>query len=127
LRGGHGDTSGDKVPSYYGQIEAAEDTVKLMDALKLPSCHIVAMSTGTTIATQIAISYPDRVLSLFLVSHLCLKIPAEVADGHREIYKLWASAFPDGSTVLTDIIYEAIFGGSQYMFSNPQLSPLVTA
>lgn len=30
MRGGHGKTSGDKVPSHYGQDEAAEDIVKLM-------------------------------------------------------------------------------------------------
>ncbi|KIK69163.1 hypothetical protein GYMLUDRAFT_188693 [Collybiopsis luxurians FD-317 M1] len=127
LRGGHGGTTGDKVPSHYGQTEAAEDTMKLMDALDLPPCHLVGMSTGTVIATQLAVSYPDRVLSLFLVSHLCLKIPPEVAEGHQEVYDLWASAFPDASTVLTDTLYEAGFGNSQYMFSNPQLSPLVSA
>ncbi|KAF9064737.1 Alpha/Beta hydrolase protein [Rhodocollybia butyracea] len=127
LRGGHGDTSGDKVPPYYGQVEAAEDTIRLMDALELPACHLVGMSTGTIIATQLAVTYPDRVLSLFLVSHLCLEIPPEVADGHLEICELWTSAFPDASTVLEDVVYEAGFGNSQYMFSTHQVSPLVTA
>lgn len=86
------------------------------------------MSTGATIATQLAISYPNRVLSLFLISHLCLEIPSEVAEGHREVYDLWISAFPDPSTVLMETVYEAGFGNAQYMFSNPsQLSPIVTS
>ncbi|KIK50303.1 hypothetical protein GYMLUDRAFT_182934 [Collybiopsis luxurians FD-317 M1] len=127
LRGGHGDTTGSEVPLYYGQTEAAEDTIKLMDALDLSACHLVGMSTGTVIATQLAISYPERVLSLFLISQLCLKIPPEVAEGHQEVYDCWSSAFPDASTVVTDLVHEAVFGNSQYMFTNPRLSPLVSA
>ncbi|KAJ3795383.1 Alpha/Beta hydrolase protein [Lentinula aff. detonsa] len=127
LRGGHGGTTGDRVPTHYGQAEAAEDTIKLMDALHLPPCHFVAMSSGTTIAVQVAVTEPERVLSLFLISHLCLEIPPEIAEGHQEVYDLWASAFPNESTVLIDTIYDAGFGNSQYMFTTPQLSPLVTA
>ncbi|KIK60925.1 hypothetical protein GYMLUDRAFT_167349 [Collybiopsis luxurians FD-317 M1] len=115
LRGGHGDTTGDKVPSNYGQIDAAEDMINLMDALGLPACHLVGMSTSTLIATQLAVSHPDRVLSLFLMSQLCLEIPPEVAEGHQEVYDHWASAFPNAWTVLTDRIYEAGFGNAQYI------------
>lgn len=67
-------------------------------------------------------------LSLFLISHLCLEIPSEVAEGHLEVYDLWVSAFPDSSTVLMETVYEAGFGNAQYMFTNPsQLSPIVTS
>ncbi|GAW03056.1 alpha beta hydrolase fold protein [Lentinula edodes] len=127
LRGGHGGTTGDRVPFRYGQVEAAEDTMRLMDAIKLPPCHLVAMSSGTTIAVEIAVTQPERVLSMFLISHLCLEIPLEVAEGHEEVNEIWASAFPDESTVKEDAIYDAGFGNIQYMFSNPKLSPLVTA
>ncbi|KAJ4488698.1 Alpha/Beta hydrolase protein [Lentinula edodes] len=135
LRGGHGGTTGDRVPFRYGQVEAAEDTMRLMarisgsttDAINLPPCHLVAMSSGTTIAVEIAVTQPERVLSMFLISHLCLEIPLEVAEGHKEVYDIWASAFPDESTVKEDAIYDAGFGNIQYMFSDPKLSPLVTA
>ncbi|KAJ4483868.1 Alpha/Beta hydrolase protein [Lentinula aciculospora] len=127
LRGGHGGTTGDRVPPNYGQVEAAEDTIKLMDALYLPPCHFVAMSYGTTIVVQLAVMQPERVLSLFLISHLCLEIHPEIAEGHQEVYDLWVSAFPDESTVLTDVIYDAGFGNTQYMFTNPKVSPLVMA
>ncbi|KAJ3821251.1 Alpha/Beta hydrolase protein [Lentinula raphanica] len=127
MRGGHGGTTGDKVPAHYGQVEAAEDTMLLMDALHLPPCHIVGMSSGTTIALQVAVMEPKRVLSLFLISHLCLEIPPEVAEGHQEVWELWRTAFPDESTMIVDIVYDAGFGNSQYMFTNPKVSPLVTA
>ncbi|KAF8828670.1 hypothetical protein HHX47_DHR3000370 [Lentinula edodes] len=71
------------------------------------------MSSGTTIAVEIAVTQPER--------------PLEVAEGHEEVNEIWASAFPDESTVKEDAIYDAGFGNIQYMFSNPKLSPLVTA
>ncbi len=45
----------------------------LQDALKLPACHIFGISMGTIIALQLAIQYPKKVLSLFMVS--CLGLP----------------------------------------------------
>ncbi len=42
----------------------AKDTVGLMDALGIPSAHIVGASMGGMIAQEIAISFPKRVRSL---------------------------------------------------------------
>lgn len=88
----HGETEGDDLPDGYGVEEAAEDALAFMvctlvqqgstwlqqtnclqDALRLPPCHFVAMDYGSPVALQIAISYPDRVLSLFFISQTCLE------------------------------------------------------
>jgi len=48
----------------YTIDDMAADTVGLMDHLGIDHAHIAGMSMGGMIAQQIAISYPDRVLSL---------------------------------------------------------------
>ncbi|KAL0581776.1 hypothetical protein V5O48_000253 [Marasmius crinis-equi] len=121
----HGETSGDKLPQGYGQKEAAEDVVKLMDALKLPACHIVGMSLGTIIALQMASSYPEKVASLFLISPLGIEEPADIAAGRQEIHDCWVEGFPNGK-VDEAALLDAVYGALQLAFSN-KTSTLITA
>jgi pimeloyl-ACP methyl ester carboxylesterase len=44
----------------------AEDTVRLMEYLKIKRAHILGVSMGGMIAQEIAIRYPDRVLKMIL-------------------------------------------------------------
>jgi len=46
----------------------ADDTVGLMDALKIPKAHVLGISLGGMIAQEIAINYPQRVEKLVLAS-----------------------------------------------------------
>ncbi|KAJ3845835.1 Alpha/Beta hydrolase protein [Lentinula lateritia] len=128
---GHGKTTGDPVPDWYGHSEAAEDAIQLMahlqNSLNLPPCHLVAVSSATNTVLKIAVMEPERVLSMFLISPTCLEVPTEVAEGHYEIENLWTSAFPDNKTVLKDLIHDAEFGEKQFLFSKPQLSSLSSA
>lgn len=56
-------------PNYPYTMEMfANDAVSLMDALDIQTAHILGISMGGFIAQQIAISYPDKVRSLILVS-----------------------------------------------------------
>lgn len=48
-----------------------EDTVGLMDALKIKKAHILGWSMGTFIAMELALKYPDRVDSLVLYAGAC--------------------------------------------------------
>jgi pimeloyl-ACP methyl ester carboxylesterase len=48
----------------YGLEDMADDAVGLLDALALPSAHVVGQSMGGMIAQLIAISYPERIRSL---------------------------------------------------------------
>ncbi|KAF9265895.1 alpha/beta-hydrolase [Marasmius fiardii PR-910] len=121
----HGETTGDNLPQGYGQKEAAEDVAKLMDALKLPACHIVGMSLGTIIALQMAITYPDKVASLFLVSPLAIEEPADIADGRQEIHDCWCASYNGGKLDETAQL-DAVYGAMQLAFSNKH-STLITA
>jgi len=52
------------VAAPYRLIDMAKDTVGLMDALGIPSAHLVGASMGGMIAQEVAISFPQRVRSL---------------------------------------------------------------
>jgi len=57
------------MPDYpYTMKMFANDTIGLMDALDIPSAHILGISMGGFIAQQVAISYPEKVRSLILGS-----------------------------------------------------------
>ncbi|MFW9887838.1 MAG: alpha/beta fold hydrolase [Candidatus Thorarchaeota archaeon] len=56
-------------PDYPYSIQMfADDTVGLIDALGIEKAHILGISMGGLIAQQIAISYPEKVRSLIVVS-----------------------------------------------------------
>ncbi|KAJ3874405.1 Alpha/Beta hydrolase protein [Lentinula edodes] len=107
----HGDTECDGVPEKYGQEEAAEDIIALITTLRLPPCHFVALDLGTMIALQIAVILPHQVLSLFIMSHVCLEELPEVQEGRTELYELYTSGLP-GAHI------DVGFGYTQYTFSN---------
>ncbi len=50
--------------SSYKLWDMAKDVVSLMDVLKVPKAHIVGLSMGGAIAQEVAMNYPERVLSL---------------------------------------------------------------
>jgi pimeloyl-ACP methyl ester carboxylesterase len=52
------------VASEYRLIDMANDTVGLLDALKIDSAHLVGASMGGMIAQEVAINYPRRVRTL---------------------------------------------------------------
>jgi pimeloyl-ACP methyl ester carboxylesterase len=52
------------VAAPYTLHDMAKDTVGLLDALSIPSAHLVGMSMGGMIAQQVAISFPQRLRSL---------------------------------------------------------------
>lgn len=56
------------VAKAYATQQMAEDTIALMDALKIESAHIHGISMGGAIAQWVAIRAPERVRSLTLTS-----------------------------------------------------------
>ncbi|ESK89664.1 alpha beta hydrolase fold protein [Moniliophthora roreri MCA 2997] len=112
----HGESSG-PVPEGYDQEIAAQDIVTFMDTLKLPPCHICALSLGTIVALQIAVTYPDKVLSLFLVSHLGLEEPENVVHGRREIHDAWVSGQKQAAIDRYDLLH-AMKGTGELAFND---------
>jgi pimeloyl-ACP methyl ester carboxylesterase len=59
---------GEQLP--YTLLDMVDDTVALLDALRIEAAHVVGVSMGGMLAQQLAISYPRRVLSLTsIMSH----------------------------------------------------------
>jgi len=58
----------DKPEGSYSPKLMAEDTIQLMDFLKMDKAHILGVSMGGLIAQEIAINYPGRVLKLILAN-----------------------------------------------------------
>jgi len=52
------------VAASYRLIDMARDTIGLMDALGIRKAHLVGASMGGMIAQEVAITFPERVLSL---------------------------------------------------------------
>ncbi|KAF9072816.1 Alpha/Beta hydrolase protein [Rhodocollybia butyracea] len=53
------------------------------DALQLPPCHFVSIDIGSMVALQIAVTKPEYVRSLFIMSHICLE-ELDVALGYTQ-------------------------------------------
>ncbi len=61
----------DKPEGPYSPRMMAEDTVQLMDFLKIEKANILGYSMGGLIAQEIAINYPERITKLVLGSTWC--------------------------------------------------------
>lgn len=80
---GHGKTS--KPPGPYSIPLFAEDTAKMLKALKVGPAHVVGISLGGMIAFQLAISQPEVVKSLVIVN----SGPAFVVRTLKERMQVW--------------------------------------
>ena len=56
----------DKPKGSYSPAIMAEDTIQLMDFLKIEKANILGISMGGLIAQEIAINYPERIIRLIL-------------------------------------------------------------
>src|SRR5437762_3127201 len=54
-------------PGYTG-ADLVADALGVLDAYGLPAAHVVGVSAGGAFAQLLALDYPDRVLSLILIS-----------------------------------------------------------
>ena len=53
-----------RVSAPYTLHDMAQDTLGVLDALRIPSAHVVGVSMGGMIAQRVALAAPQRVLSL---------------------------------------------------------------
>jgi pimeloyl-ACP methyl ester carboxylesterase len=60
---GHGGSDKPHDPKEYGP-KMVEDVVRLLDRLKVDKAHLVGYSMGAMLAGHVAITHPDRVLSV---------------------------------------------------------------
>lgn len=86
----------------------AEDTIGLMNALKIEKANILGWSMGTFIATEIALKYPERVNKLILYAGNCGWRGKDVVQANPEVESVLfdLSGTPeDRGTRLIGILY----------------------
>ena len=62
---GHGRSGKPHEPEKYG-LEMIEDAVRLLDHLEIDRAHVVGYSMGAFIAGKLAVTHPDRLISVTL-------------------------------------------------------------
>ncbi|KAJ6491027.1 Alpha/Beta hydrolase protein [Mycena sanguinolenta] len=113
---GHGWTSA-KVEDTYSTEVAARDCLKLMDALGISQYHVAGVSMGASVALQMAIQAPEKVLSFFLLSPPPLTEPADSIEGRQEIYECWKHGFENDDK---NAVGDGIFGALQMAYNNTE-------
>ncbi|KAF7366145.1 AB hydrolase-1 domain-containing protein [Mycena venus] len=122
---GHGWTSA-KVENRFNRELAATDILKLMEALDISVCHFMGVSMGASIAAQVSVLAPEKVLSMFLLSPLPLVEPPESVEGRQEIYECWKEAFRNDDGIDHTAVGDALHGGLQLAYNNME-TPLIKA
>ncbi len=80
---GHGES--EKPPGPYGMALFAADVAAVLRALDIPSAHVVGLSLGGCVAFQLAVDFPDLVLSLVVVN----SAPEIVRRSFRVLLESW--------------------------------------
>jgi 3-oxoadipate enol-lactonase len=75
--------SSDKPAGPYAPADFARDLLGLLDALELRRVHLLGISMGGVITQRFALDFPDRLLSMILVSTSSEVGPAAVANWQR--------------------------------------------
>jgi pimeloyl-ACP methyl ester carboxylesterase len=63
---GYGDSDKPRDPTAYGAPNWASDVIKLLDTERVEQAHVWGYSMGAWVAETLAVTFPDRVLSLTL-------------------------------------------------------------
>jgi len=107
-------------PGYTGG-DLVADAAAVLDAYEIPAGHLVAVSAGGAFAQLLAVQYPDRVLSLVLIS----TSPALPGDGplpppSEEFERFVSTAqvdWPDARSVIDySVDYSRLLAGGQRPF-----------
>jgi pimeloyl-ACP methyl ester carboxylesterase len=100
-RRGMGGSTGRDWPISVEQ--QAVDALGLLDALDLPSAHILGYSYGATIAIETALAAPDRTRSLILLEPILSEVPNSRTffSGMDPIMSLYAAGDMKGAVTAT--------------------------
>ncbi|KAF8156863.1 Alpha/Beta hydrolase protein [Crassisporium funariophilum] len=126
---GCGDTRGIIRDALFTPTESAEDIAKIMVKLNLPPCHIFGLSNGCTVALELAIAHPERVLSLILCSPVTPQELKEIASYRLEMFRLWDSIEnpePDSNDVSSES-FDDLFNVATKLLFNHQTSSILDA
>ncbi|KAF8156840.1 Alpha/Beta hydrolase protein, partial [Crassisporium funariophilum] len=120
----YGDTQGFIGETRFTPTESAADVEQVMTMLNLPPCHIFGLSNGCTVALELAVAHPERVLSLTLCSPLSETEIEDIANGRIEMYRYWKwidrtdEMIAEEQGPAPDINVEVMIGANQLLYNH---------
>ena len=120
-------------PGYTG-ADLVADAVGVLDAYGIPAAHLVGVSAGGAFAQVLALDFPDRVLSLVLISTSPAtpgdrRLPAPTEEFGRFVGTAEVD-WSDAESVIEYLVgYSRMLGGGQRPFEEAQAasSPAATS
>jgi pimeloyl-ACP methyl ester carboxylesterase len=116
-------------PRYTG-ADLVADAAGVLDAFGIPAANVVGVSAGGALAQLLALGFPDRVLSLVLISTSPAK-PSErelppATDRFREFLASAQVDWSDQTSVVEYVVgYERMLAGGERAFDEPASHELV--
>jgi pimeloyl-ACP methyl ester carboxylesterase len=113
----------------YGGRDLVADAAGVLDAYEIPAAHIVGLSAGGALAQLLALDFPERVVSLVLISTSLAvsadrKLPppsAEFASFAADVEVDWS----DSESVIEYLVdYSRVLAGGQRPFDEAALRAL---
>ncbi|HET7048837.1 MAG TPA: alpha/beta fold hydrolase [Solirubrobacteraceae bacterium] len=104
-------------PDYTG-ADLVADAVGVLDAYGIPRAHIVGVSAGGAFAQLLALHFPERVLSLVLISTSAVRrgdcdLPPPTDDFRRFVSTARLDWLDTGSTIAYLVGYSRVLAGDQ--------------
>jgi pimeloyl-ACP methyl ester carboxylesterase len=113
----------------YGGADLLADAVGVLDAYEIPAAHVVGVSAGRAMAQLLALDFPERVLSLVLIStSLALSSDRELPPPTAEFTSFAAVVevdWSDAESVIEYLVdYGRVLAGGQRLFDEAALRAL---
>jgi pimeloyl-ACP methyl ester carboxylesterase len=107
-------------PEYTG-ADLIADAAGVLDAHELPAAHVVGVSAGGAFAQLLALEFPDRVLSLVLIStspavRVERKLPPPTEEFGRFVSTAQADWSDAGSVIEYLVDYSRVLAGGRRRF-----------
>ncbi|KAF8635254.1 hypothetical protein AX15_000480 [Amanita polypyramis BW_CC] len=115
---GYGETGGIVTQDPYLPSYITDDVCDILDALKLPPCHIFGLSLGYYSSLDLAARRPEKILSVTICSPLPPTEPEEVLQGRLQVVKTFES-FDRGKQEgrHQEFAEDTTLGAVQFMFN----------
>jgi pimeloyl-ACP methyl ester carboxylesterase len=116
-------------PGYTG-ADLVADAAGVLDAYGIPAAHVVGVSAGGAFAQLLALDYPDRVVSLVLISTSPALPVGRQLPGPTEAFGRFVSTaeadWSDAGSVIDYLVdYTRVLAGSERSFDEAAVRDLV--